>query len=143
LILGRVLRNEVIPDGQAAEAVFEMDDHPFAGKYLELGRGIEIAAGLLPVGCRAADYLVVEQEKILDGRRYRVERCLALPCGEPNFEDAVLARQHDGLAELRPNGEIGFFVGTLRGSNRTGPCERCQDSEAAQCQQAIQATGVQ
>jgi hypothetical protein len=85
-----------------------MDDQPFAGKYLERRRGIEIAAGLLPVGCRAADYLVVEQEKVLDGRRYRVERCLALACGKPNFEDAVLARQHDGLAELRPNGEIGF-----------------------------------
>ena len=42
LILGRVLRNKVIPDGQAGQAVFEMDDQPFAGKYLESGRWIEI-----------------------------------------------------------------------------------------------------
>ena len=106
LILGRVLRNKVIPDGQAAQAVFEMDDQPFAGKYLESGRWIEIAAGLLPVGCRAAEGLVVEKEKILDRCRDRVERCLALLCGEPNFEDALLARQNDTLSELGPNREI-------------------------------------
>jgi hypothetical protein len=49
------LRNEVIPDGQAGEAVLEMDDQLFAGKYLESRRRIEIAAGLLPAGRRATD----------------------------------------------------------------------------------------
>jgi hypothetical protein len=68
-----------------------MDDQPFAGKYLERGRWIKVAAGLLSVGRRATDDLVAEQKKILDGRRYRVERRLALPCGKPNFEDAVFA----------------------------------------------------
>ena len=120
-----------------------MDDQPLAGKYLERGRWIKVAAGLLSVGRRATDYLVVEQKKVLDRRRYRVERRLALPCGEPNFEDAVLARQHDRLAELRPNCDIGFFVGALRGGNRAGPCQRRQDSEGTQCQQANQASGVE
>jgi hypothetical protein len=120
-----------------------MDDQPFAGKHLERGRWIEVAAGLLSVGRRAMDDFVAEQKKVLDGRRYRVERRLALPCGKPNFEDAVFARQHDRLAELRPNCEIGFFVSALRGSNRAGPCQRYEDSEGAQCQQAIGATGVQ
>jgi len=114
-----------------------MDDQPFAGKYLESGRWIEIAAGLLPVGCRAAEGLVVEKEKILDRCRDRVERCLALLCGEPNFEDALLARQNDRLSELGPSREIGFFVRTLRGGSRA------QDSEDTQRQQSTPATGVE
>lgn len=61
-----------------------MDDQPFTGKYLERGRWIKVAAGLLSVGRRATDDLVVQQKKVLDRRRYRVERRLALPCGEPN-----------------------------------------------------------
>ena len=142
LTFGRVLRTKVIPDSQAGEAVLEMDDQPFAGKYLESGRWIEITPGLLPVGCRAPHHLVVEKKKVLDRRRYRVERCLALPCGEPNFEDAFLARQNDGLSELWPRCEIGFFVRTLRDSSRAGPCKRRRHGESAQYQEAIQPTGV-
>src|SRR5262249_15077253 len=127
LIFKRVSRNEVIPDGQAGEAVFEMDDQPFARKYLESGCWIEVAAGLLPVGCRATDPLVAEKEKVLDRGGYCIERCLALPCGEPNFEHAVLARQHDGLSELRPGCEIGFLVQTLRDGSRAGPYKRHRD----------------
>jgi hypothetical protein len=112
-----------------------MDDQPFAGKYLERRRWIEIAAGLLPVGCRAADDLVVKKEEVLDRCRDRVEHCLALPCGEPNFEDTVLARQHDGLSKLRPSCEIDFFVHTLRGRSRAGPCKRRQDTKDTQRQQ--------
>ena len=48
LTLRRVLRTEVVPDGQAGEAVLEMDDQPFAGKHLESRRRIEIAADLCP-----------------------------------------------------------------------------------------------
>src|SRR5262249_1421314 len=54
LTLWRVLRNEVVLDGQAAEPVLEMDDQPFAGKYVQRGRRIEIVAGAVPVGRRAA-----------------------------------------------------------------------------------------
>ena len=137
MILGRVLRNEVIADGQAGQAIFEMDDQPFAGKYLERRRWIEIAAGLLPVGRRAKDHLVIEKEKVLDRCRDRVERCPTLPRGESNFENAVLARQHDGLSELWSNCEIGFFVRILRGRNRAGACQRRQDSEDTKCQRSV------
>ena len=58
---------------------------------------------LLPVGCRAPDHLIIEKEKVLDRRGYRVERGLALSRGEPNFEDAFLARQHHRFSKLRSN----------------------------------------
>src|SRR5262249_51718232 len=66
-----------------------MDDQPFAGKYVQGGRRIEIAAGFLPVRRRAANHLIVEQEKVLDGLGYRIEGGLALPRGEPDFEDTL------------------------------------------------------
>ena len=69
-----------------------MDDEPFAGKHLQRRRRIEIAARRPPVRRRAADQLIVEKEKVLHGRGDRIEAGLALPRGEPNFEDAVLAR---------------------------------------------------
>src|SRR3984893_568084 len=116
-----------------------MDDQPFAGKYLERRRWIEIAAGALAVGRRAADHLIIEKKKDFDRCRYRVERSLALPCGEPHFEEAFLARQYYGLSELRPNCEIC----SLRPSSRAGPFNRHEDSESTECQQAIQATCVE
>ena len=44
----------------AGEAVLKMNDQPFAGKYLQSRRRIEIAARLLPVRCRALDDLITE-----------------------------------------------------------------------------------
>ena len=80
-----------------------MDDQRFAGKHLQRRRRIEIAARRLAVRRRAADHLIVEKEKVLDRRGYRIERGLALPRGEPDFEDTFLARQRYGLSELRSN----------------------------------------
>ena len=60
LIFGRVLRTEIIANGQAGELIVKMDDQPFAGKHLESWRRIEIAAGPLPVRRRSADYIMSE-----------------------------------------------------------------------------------
>ena len=119
-----------------------MDDQPFAGKYLQGRRRIEIAARPLPVRRRAADHLIVEEEKVLDRRRYRIERGLALPRGEPNFEDAFLARQRYRLSELRSNCGICSSLGRLRPGS-AGAFKRRQDCESADCQQAEQATGAE
>ena len=59
-----------------------------------------IAARLLPVRRRAEDQLIVEEQKLLDRRGYRIERSLALSRGKPNLEDTILARQRYGLSEL-------------------------------------------
>ena len=97
-----------------------MDDQLFAGKHLQSRRRIEIAARPLPVRRRAADHLIVEKQKVLDRRRYRIERGLALPRGEPNFEDAFLARQRYRLSELRSNCGIGSSLGSLRPGSAPG-----------------------
>ena len=120
-----------------------MDDQRFAGKYVQSGRRIEIAAGAAPVGRRAADHLIVEQEKVLDGRGYRIEGGLALPRGEPNFEDAFLARQRHRLSEFRSNCGICSFLGSLRPGSRAGTFKRPQDSEGSDRQQLNQATCVE
>src|SRR6516225_8914917 len=77
-----------------------MHDQRLAGKDLQSRRRIKIAARPLPVRRRAADHLVVEKEKVLDRRCYRIERGPTLPRGEPHFEDAFLARQRHRLSEL-------------------------------------------
>ena len=86
LTLGRVLRAEEIADREAGQAVPEVDDQLFAGKHLQRRRRIEIAARRLAVRRRAADQLVVEQQEVLDRLGHRIERGLALPRGEPDFE---------------------------------------------------------
>jgi len=143
LTLWRVLRNEVIPDCQSSEPVLEMDDQRFAGKYVQGGRRIEIAARAAPVGRRAANHFIVEHEKVLDRRGDRIERGLALPRGEANFEDAFLARQRYRLSELRPNGGICSPLGSLRPGSCVEAFKRHQDSEATECQQLNQATCVE
>ena len=113
-----------------------MHDQPFAGEHLKSGRRIEIATGFLAVGRRASDHLVVKKKKALDRCRYSVERCLALPCGEPDFEDAVLARQRDGLPEGGSCCQIGSSVRSLRGSSRIRPCKRQQNPDGAKGEKA-------
>src|SRR5262249_34591718 len=140
LTLWRVLRTEVVPDGQAAEPVLEMDDQRFAGKYVQSGRRIEIAARPLPVGRRAANHFVVEKEKVLDGRGHRIEGGLALPRGEPDFEDTFLARQRYRLPELRSNGGIRSSLGSLRRGSRAEAFKRYHDGEGAACDQRNQAS---
>lgn len=108
-----------------------MHDQPFAGEYLKSGRWIEIATGFLTVGRRATDHLVVKKKKALDRCRYGVERCVTLPCGEPNFEDTVLARQRDGLPEPGPRCQISSSIRSLRGGSRIRPCKRQQDPDGA------------
>ena len=120
-----------------------MDDQPFAGKHLQRRRRIEIAARRLAVRRRAADHLIVEKEKVLDRRGHRIECGLALPRGEPDFEDAVLARQRDRLSELRSNRGIGSSLGSLRPGSRAGTCKRHQESEGSNRQEAKQATCVE
>ena len=140
LTLWRVLRSEVVLDGQAAEPVLEMDDQPFAGKYVQRGRRIEIAAGAVPVGRRAANHFIVEQEKVLDRRGYRIEGGLALPRGEADFEHAFLARQRHRLPEFRPDGGICTSLGSLRPGSRAVAFKRHHDSEATDCEQRNQAS---
>ena len=102
-----------------------------AGEYLKGGRWIEIATGFLTVGRRASDHLVVKKKKALDRYRYSVERCLALPRGEPDFEDPVLARQRDGLSEPGSCCQICSSIRSLRRSSRIRPCKRQQDPDGA------------
>src|SRR5262249_59184695 len=91
-----------------------MDDQRFAGKQVQSGRRIKIAARAAPVGRRAANHFIVEKEKVLDRRGYRIERGLALPRGEPDFEDTILARQRYRLAETPSNGGDPFFLSRFR-----------------------------
>ena len=120
-----------------------MDDQRFAGKYVQSGRRIEIAAGAPPVGRRAADHLIVEKKKVLDGLGCRIEGGLALPRGEADFEHAFLARKRYRLPELRSNGRICSFLGSLRPGSRAGTFKRPQDSEGSDRQQLNQATCVE
>src|SRR5260370_10138195 len=120
-----------------------MEDQPFGGKLLQRRRRIQMAARPLSVQRRAADHLIVEKQKVLDRYGYRIEHGLALPCSEPNFEDAFLARQRYRLSELRSNCGICSFLGSLRPGSRAGEFKRHQDSEGTDCQEAKQATCVE
>src|SRR5215472_18925157 len=111
-----------------------MDDQRFAGKYVQRRRRIEIASRAAPVGRRAADHLILEKQKVLDGRGYRIESCPALPRGEPDFEDTFLARQRYRLSELRSNGGICSSL-SLRPGSRAEAFKRHQDSEGTACDQ--------
>ena len=103
LALRRVLRIEEIPDGEAGERVVEMDDQRLARKHLQGRRGVEIVARHLPVRRRAADQLIGEDEHVLDRLRHGIEAGLALLGDQPHLEHAVLAREHDRLAEVGPD----------------------------------------
>jgi hypothetical protein len=67
---------------------------------------------------------------------------LALARGEPNFEDAFLARQRYRLSELRSNCGICSSLSRLRPGS-AGAFKRRQGCENADCQQAEQATGAE
>src|SRR5205085_2408608 len=125
----RVLRIEVIPDGQAGELVPEMDDQPFAGKHLQGWGRIEIAARGLAVRRSAADHLIVKKEKVLDRSGHRIECGAALTRRQADFEDAFSARQHYRLTELRSNCGISSSLRILRPSNRDRAYQTHQDSE--------------
>jgi len=120
-----------------------VDDQLLAGKHLQRRRRVEIAARHLAVRRGAADHLVVEKEEVLDRRGHRIQGGLALPRGEPDFEDAFLARQRYGLPELWSNCEIRSSLGILRPGSRAGTCKRHQDSDDTDCRQANQATSLQ
>jgi hypothetical protein len=111
------------------------------GNTCQSGRGIEIAARPMPVGRRAADHFVIEKEKVLDRRGYRIERGLALPRGEPDFEDTFLARQRYRLSELRSNCGVSSSLGSLRPASRDETCKRQQHCEST-CKQAKQTVCV-
>jgi hypothetical protein len=98
---------------------------------------------LRPVGRRAANHFIVEQEKVLDGSGYRIERGLTLPRGEADFEHAFLARKRYRLPEFRPNGGICSSLGSLRPGSRAKAFKRHHDSEATDCEQRNQATCVE
>jgi hypothetical protein len=119
-----------------------MDDQPFAGKHPQRRRRIEIAARALAVRRRAADQLIIEKQKVLDGRGHRIERGLTLPSGKPNFEDAVLGCQCYWLSELWSNCGIGFSLGTLRPGRRDAASKHDQYSEGTTHQQAEHTTCV-
>jgi hypothetical protein len=114
LALGDVLRAVIIPDGEAGQAVVQMDDQLLAGKHLQGGRGVKVLARRLAIGCRAADQLIVEEQEILDGRRHRIERGRALSRGEPDFEDATLGRERHRFLEVGSNGRIEGGARALR-----------------------------
>ena len=119
-----------------------MDDQPFAGKYVQGGRRIEIAARHLSVGRRASDHLIVEKKEVLDRPRYRIERGLALSRGEPDFKNAFLARKHHRFSKLWPNCQICSFLRSLRPGSRDETSKRYQHREST-CKQAKQATCVE
>ena len=100
LALRRILGVEEIPDGEAGERVVEMDDQRLPRKHLQGRRGVQIVASHLPVRRRAADQLIGEHKHVLDWRRDGIEPGLALLGDQPHLQDAVLAREHDRLAEV-------------------------------------------
>ena len=118
-----------------------MDDQPFAGEYLESRRRIEIAAGPLPIRRRAADHLIVEKKKVLDRLGYRIEGGLALPRGEPNFEDAFPARKRYRLSKLRSS--CGISRGSLRPAIRAEKFSHHQHSDGTDRQQPNQTPCVE
>jgi hypothetical protein len=103
-----------------------MDDQGFARKYVQSGRRIEIAARPLSVGRGASDHLILEKEKVLDWRRYRIERGLALSRGEPDFKNAFLARKHHRFSKRWPNCQICSFLSSLRPGSRDQTSKRYQ-----------------
>ena len=117
-----------------------MHDQCFAGKHLQSRRRIKIAARALPVRRRAADHLVVEKEKVLDRRGDRIEPGLTLPRREPDFEDAILARQRYRLVELRSNGGICSCLACLRAGSRDETLEHQHESERIEDYRAKRAT---
>ena len=125
-----VLRAEEVPDGQAGQAVLEMDDQGLARRHLQGRRGIKIAARHPAVGRRAADHFIVEQQEVLHRCRHRVERGFALSRGEPDLENAVPARKGHRLAKLGSHREVGL---ALR--------ERWRDAELRQRNQHCCAEG--
>src|SRR5690242_10057904 len=136
MTFGRVLRTEVIPDGQAGEAVLQMDDQPFAGKYLQRRRWIKIAARSPPIRRRAADHFIIEQEKVIDRCSYCIELCLPLSCRESNFKHTVLARQHNRLAELGSDCEVCSRFRSLRPGCHTGAFKRQYGDESTDYEQS-------
>jgi hypothetical protein len=68
---------------------------------------------------------------------------LALPRGEPDFEDTVLARQRYRLSEIRSNCGICSSLGSLRPGRCTEAFKRQEDSEGTACDQRNQATCVE
>jgi hypothetical protein len=70
----------------------------------------------------------------LDRLGYCIERCLALSRGEPNFEDAFLARQRYRLSELCC-GRCSC-LGSLRPGRRVVIFNGHQKSEGTDCNQA-------
>src|SRR5580704_11871784 len=120
-----------------------MNDQPFAGKYLQSRRRIEIAARLLPVRCRALDDLIIEKEKVLDRRGYRIERGLSLSRREPNFKNAFLARQHHRFSELRSNCEVCSCLGGRRPDSRLRRFKHHQECEGTDYKQAKQTTRME
>ena len=143
LTLGRVLRTEVVPDGQAGEAVLEMNDQPLAGKYLQGRRRIEIAARSLPIRGLAANQLIVEEEKVLDRRSNRIQRGLPLSRAEPDFEHAILARQRDRFSKQWSIRRICSSLARLRPRCLARTFECRQDGEHADYYQAEQAACAQ
>jgi len=142
LTLARVLRDEEIADGEAAQGVPEVDDQLFAGKYLQRRRRIEIAARRLAVRRAAANHLVVEEKEVLDRLGHRIQSCLALPRDEPDFEHAFLARQNNRLPKFWPNREIGSSLARLRPRSRPGTCQCGEEGDGPEHRHAKQAPGL-
>ena len=138
LTLRDIARIEEIADRQPSQCVLEMHDQRLARKHLQRRRGIQIVSRHRSVGGRAADHRVAEDEHVLDGLRHRVEAGVPLMRGERHLQDAVLARQRNGLAVLGPHCriEVGDCVltdGVLRFDARRVPdrSERKDDGHAA------------
>ena len=103
LALGRVLRAEVVPDGQVGEGVVRVDDQRLAGKHLQRRRRVEIRrpTSSRPTPCRGSPRSRRAGSSGPASPPYRGWPALAR--GEPDLEHAVLARQRHGLTELGPN----------------------------------------
>ena len=117
-----------------------MDNHRLARKNLQGRRGIEAAARHLPIGCRAANHLIVEEEEVLDRSGGRIEPGRPLTRGQADFEKAVLACQRDRFAELGANRQIDLACGNLRRDRRSEPAKHqqcCDDTDHSSKKQRI------
>jgi hypothetical protein len=105
-----------------------MDDQRLAGEDLQRRRRIEIVSGGLPVGRRAADELIGEDQHVLHGLRHGIENGGALLRDQPHLEHAVFAGKRHRLSERGPHRWIEFGARFLRFGGDTVPCRHEDES---------------
>src|ERR1700730_7053551 len=101
-----VCRIVVVSDRQAGQRIVHVDDERLTWKSLKRRGRVKIVARYLPIGRRAANDAICENEEVLHWRSDRVQPCVSLMRSEHHLQNTVLAREHNRLTKVRPNGYI-------------------------------------